>query len=73
MLIAVALSSLAALVFKLPVETIGSRFGAMPDHLLAPQLPPISLELVWHALPAAFTFTLLGGVEACCRPRSPTA
>jgi SulP family sulfate permease len=64
MLIAVMLSSLAALVFKLPVETIGSRFGAMPDHLLTPQLPPISLELVWHVLPAAFTFTLLGGVES---------
>jgi SulP family sulfate permease len=64
MLIAVMLSSLAALVFKLPVETIGSRFGAMPDHLLAPQLPPISLELVWHVLPAAITFTLLGGVES---------
>jgi SulP family sulfate permease len=64
MLIAVALSSLAALVLKLPVETIGSRFGAMPDHLLAPQLPPISLDLIWHVLPAAFTFTLLGGVES---------
>jgi SulP family sulfate permease len=64
MLIAVMLSSFAALVLKLPVETIGSRFGAMPDHLLAPQLPPISLALVWQALPAAITFTLLGGVES---------
>jgi SulP family sulfate permease len=64
MLIAVVLSSLAALVLKLPVETIGSRFGAMPDHLPMPQLPPVSLDLVWAVLPTAFTFTLLGGVES---------
>jgi SulP family sulfate permease len=64
MLIAVTLSSIVALTFGLPVETIGSRFGAMPDHLLPPQLPPISLELVWRVLPAAITFTLLGGVES---------
>jgi SulP family sulfate permease len=64
MLIAVVLSSIAALMFGLPVETIGSRFGAMPDRVPLPQLPPISLELVWQVLPAAITFTLLGGVES---------
>lgn len=64
MLIAVTLASLAALVFALPVETIGSRFGAMPDHLPPPQLPTITPELVWQVLPAAITFTLLGGVES---------
>jgi SulP family sulfate permease len=64
MLIAVALSSIAAYALGLPVETIGSRFGAMPDHLLAPQLPPVSLSLVWQVLPTAITFTLLGGVES---------
>jgi SulP family sulfate permease len=64
MLIAVFLSSLAALVFALPVETIGSRFGAMPNHLPSPQLPDLSFELVWQVLPAAIAFTLLGGVES---------
>ena len=64
MLIAVALSSIGALMLGLPVETIGSRFGAMPDHLPPPQLPPISLELIWQVLPATITFTLLGGVES---------
>jgi SulP family sulfate permease len=64
MLIAVALASVAAGGFGLPVETIGSRFGTMPDHLPPPQLPSISLELIWQVLPAAITFTLLGGVES---------
>jgi SulP family sulfate permease len=64
MLIAVVLSSVAAFMLGLPVETIGSRFGAVPDHLLMPQLPPISLGRVWDVLPTAITFTLLGGVES---------
>jgi SulP family sulfate permease len=53
-----------AFVFHLPVETIGSRFGGIPQNLPTPQLPPISLSLVLQVLPAALTFTLLGGVES---------
>ena len=64
MLIAVALGSLAAFVFQLPVETIGSRFGGVPQDLPAPELPAISLAAIWQVLPAAITFTLLGGVES---------
>jgi SulP family sulfate permease len=64
MLIAVALSAVAAFALGLPVETIGSRFGAMPDRLPAPHLPPISLDLIVAVLPTAITFTLLGGVES---------
>ena len=64
MLIAVALGSLGAFVFQLPIETIGSRFGGIPESLPAPELPPISLALILQVLPAAFTFTLLGGVES---------
>ena len=64
MLIAVALGSLAAFVFQLPIETIGSRFGGIPESLPAPELPPISLALILQVLPAALTFTLLGGVES---------
>ena len=64
MLIAVALGSLAAFAFDLPIETIGSRFGGIPESLPAPELPPISLALILQVLPAALTFTLLGGVES---------
>ena len=64
MLIAVALSSLATLAFDLSIETIGSRFGGIPQTLPGPELPPISLALILQVLPAALTFTLLGGVES---------
>ena len=64
MLIAVVAASLAAALLRLPVETIGSRFGDLPHGLLMPTLPPISMALLLQILPAAFSFTLLGGVES---------
>lgn len=64
MLIAVALASLAAWLFHLPVETIGSHFGRLPDGLPGPRLPQLSLASVREVLPAALSFTLLGAVES---------
>ena len=64
MLIAVALASLAAFLLHLPVETIATRFGALPHGLLAPKLPTITPQLLWQLLPSIFSFTLLGGVES---------
>jgi SulP family sulfate permease len=64
MLIAVVGASIAAYLLHLPVETIGSRFGAMPSGLPTAQLPPITPSLIWTVLPAVLTFTLLGGVES---------
>jgi sulfate permease, SulP family len=64
MLIAVVLASLAAWLFGLPIETIGSRFGRLPDGLPSPRLPSISTASVLDVLPAALSFTLLGAVES---------
>ncbi|HEY1879334.1 MAG TPA: SulP family inorganic anion transporter [Caulobacteraceae bacterium] len=64
MLIAVVLASVAAALLHLPVETIGGRFGGLPHGLPAPHLPPVSWALVLKVLPAALSFTLLGGIES---------
>lgn len=48
----------------LPVETIGSRFGAMPPVHLVPSMPPVSIELIRTLLPSALTIALLAGIEA---------
>jgi SulP family sulfate permease len=64
MLIAVALASVAAALLPFPVETIGSHFGGIPDGIPLPQLPAVTLSRVWEVLPAAISFTLLGGVES---------
>ena len=64
MLIAVALASLAAAAFDLPVATIGSRFGGIPHTLPMPGLPTLSLAKLIEVLPTAFSFTLLGAIES---------
>jgi sulfate permease, SulP family len=64
MLIAVVSSSALAALLQLPVETIGSHFGGIPRSLPAPQIPPISTELLLAILPASLSFTLLGGIES---------
>ena len=64
MLIAVVLASLAAWLFHLPIETIGSHFGQLPDGLPGPQMPTLSVSSVLAVLPAALSFTLLGAVES---------
>jgi SulP family sulfate permease len=64
MLIAVAAASVAAKLFHLPIDTIGSHFGALPHGLPVPHFPPVSLQLLLQILPTALSFTLLGGVES---------
>jgi len=64
MLIAVVLASIAAVLFHLPVETIGSRFGGVPNSLPFPSLPEITPARLLELLPAALSFTLLGGIES---------
>jgi SulP family sulfate permease len=64
MLIAVALVSLVAAMLHLPIETIGSRFGGIPNSLPLPALPSITSTRVLELLPIAISFTLLGGVES---------
>ncbi|MDP3196039.1 SulP family inorganic anion transporter [Tabrizicola sp.] len=62
MLIAVALASVVVAVLALPVATIGTQFGALPQMLPVPALPDLAL---WQqALPWAASFALLGAIES---------
>jgi sulfate permease, SulP family len=63
-LIAVVAASLAAWLFNLPLETIGSRFGELPRTLPWPSLPEISLAKIQAVLPDAVAFALLGAIES---------
>lgn len=64
MLIAVGIASVAVWLLGLPIETIGTRFGGIPQTLPAPALPVISLEKIVEVLPAALSFALLGAIES---------
>lgn len=64
LLIAVVLASAAAAALRLPVETIGTRFGELPRLLPAPALPDLGPAALLQALPYAFSFALLGAIES---------
>jgi SulP family sulfate permease len=67
----VALVTLTALAwyFKLPVETIGSRFGSIPQGLPAFALPDFSWDTVKQLVSPTITIALLGAIESllCAR------
>lgn len=63
-IIVIVLSSLIVYIFGLPVETIGSKFGALPSMLPSPSIPPFSLEKIRAVFPDAITMALLGAIES---------
>lgn len=54
----------AASLFKLPLETIGSRFGGIPHSLPKPTWPTFSWHEVKLLFPSAITVALLGAIES---------
>lgn len=63
-LIALLACTGVALVFGLPAETIGTRFGALPNTLPDFSFPVIPFERTFEMLPSAFTIAFLAGVES---------
>lgn len=61
---AVILASLAVWLLGLPVDTIGSRFGGIPQALPRPEIPTLDWERVVALVPDAFTIALLAGIES---------
>lgn len=64
LIVAVAATSAAVALLDLPVETITSRFGPLPDGLPMPELPVVTLARVTELLPSAFVIAFLAGVES---------
>ncbi len=63
-LVVTAGAAAAALALQLPVETIGSRFGAISAALPVPNFAFWSWEKAQAVLPSALTIALLSGVES---------
>ncbi|HYD97157.1 MAG TPA: SulP family inorganic anion transporter [Noviherbaspirillum sp.] len=68
-ILVLVLSTLAVTLFQLPVETIGSRFGGVPQGLPAFALPQFTWELVKQLFAPTITIALLGAIESllCAR------
>ncbi len=63
LIVAVAVGSLIALVLP-GVETLGSRFGPLPNRLPMPSVPAITMAKMWELLPSAFVIAFLAGIES---------
>jgi SulP family sulfate permease len=63
-IVALLLSTLVAAAFHLPIETIGSKFGGIPQGFPHFALPNFRAEHILPLLPSAFTVALLAAVES---------
>jgi SulP family sulfate permease len=62
--VALISTTLAVRLFDIPVETIGTRFGAISANLPHPIVPHVSLAQVTALVAPAFTIALLAAVES---------
>ena len=63
-LVALISVTVFAAFFRLPVETIGSRFGELPHGLPAPHFPLLSFSRIRELFQPAVTIALLGAIES---------
>ena len=68
-IVALILATAVVALFDVPVETIGSKFGGIPQALPSLALPTFSWELVKELVAPTITIALLGAVESllCAR------
>ena len=64
LIVAVGITSAIVALASLPVDTIHSRFGDLPNTLPMPQLPNITLAKISDLFPSALTIAFLAAVES---------
>lgn len=63
-IVAMVLGTLAVWIFKLPVETIGTRFNGIPSGLPHLHIPVFRTDLIHGLLGPAMTVAMLGAIES---------
>ncbi len=63
-IVALVLGTLAVWIFKLPVATIGTRFGGIPSGLPHLHVPAFRTDLIHGLLGPALTVAMLGAIES---------
>jgi sulfate permease, SulP family len=63
-IVALLVGTLAVVIFHLPVDTIGSKFGGIPTGFPPFHLPVFRADLILPLLPSALTVALLAAVES---------
>jgi len=63
-IVALILATTATYAFRLPVETIGSKFGGIPQSLPTPHLPVIPWNNIRQLVQPSLTIALLAAIES---------
>lgn len=63
-IVAILLSTVAVYYFQLPVDTIQSKFGEIPNSFTLPVIPELDFATIQKLIPAATAIALLGGIES---------
>ena len=63
-IVALLACTAAVVVFKLPVQTIGTRFGGIPSGMPSLQIPHFRFDHIRPLIPSAITVAMLGAIES---------
>jgi SulP family sulfate permease len=63
-LVALIAATLAVQLFNLPVDTIGTKFGSVPNSLPPPSFPHLSWAVITKMFSPAFTIAILAAIES---------
>lgn len=63
-IIAIVLSTMVVTIFDMPVDTIESNFGNIPNQLGLPHFPKVSFDTIQALIQPAFAIAILGSIES---------
>lgn len=63
-IIAIILSTIIVSIFNVPVDTIESNFGDIPNKFSIPSIPHVDFETIKSLVQPAFAIALLGSIES---------
>lgn len=63
-IIAILLVTIVVQVFEIPVDTIESNFGNIPNHFGLPHIPNVNFDTIQALIQPAFAIAILGSIES---------
>tara|TARA_R110000868_G_scaffold119310_6_gene316021 strand:+ start:35459 stop:37108 length:1650 start_codon:yes stop_codon:yes gene_type:complete len=63
-IIAIVLATIAVKLFDIPVDTIESNFGDIPNQLGLPHIPKVNFDTIQALIQPAFAIAILGSIES---------
>ncbi|WP_034921720.1 SulP family inorganic anion transporter [Gillisia sp. CAL575] len=63
-IVAIVISTVVVYYFNLPVDTIESRFGEIPNSISLPEIPNINFAIIQQLIQPAIAIALLGSIES---------